>query len=202
MYCILVGGLPAAGKSHMARWLSRRLGLPMFSKDEIKELLYDSVGFRCRAEKVALGVGALEAMYYAAGRVMDRGGSVILENNFEEASKPGLLALLQAHSCQPVTLLLTGEAEALYSRFLQRDLSPERHRGHVVNTCYPEPPGDCPKYSPISFEQYVAGFTQRGMASFDIGGPRILVDVTDFNQVDYEGVARQVLEILHEGQAG
>ena len=94
MYCILIAGLPAAGKGTLARELSRRLGLPMFSKDDIKELLYDTVGFRGRAEKVALGVGAMEAMYYAAGQVMTRGGSVILENNFENASLPGLRALL------------------------------------------------------------------------------------------------------------
>lgn len=197
MRCILIGGIPAAGKSYMACWLSKRLGLPMFSKDEIKELLYDSIGFQSREEKVALGVGALEAMYYAAGQVMSRGGSVILENNFEETSKPGLQALLQRHRCQPITVLLTGKAEALYSRFLQRDLSPERHRGHVVNTCYPEVVGERLEYAPVTFEQFVKGFTERGMVEFDIGGPRILVDVTDLNQVDYEAIAQELQEILN-----
>lgn len=67
MYCILVAGAPATGKGRMAQELSQRLGLPWLSKDAIKEKLYDTVGFRCRAEKVALGEGALEALYYAAG---------------------------------------------------------------------------------------------------------------------------------------
>jgi predicted kinase len=79
----------------MAQELSQRLGLPWLSKDAIKEKLYDTVGFRCRGEKVALGEGALEALYYTAGQLLQAGVSCILENNFEEVSKPGLLALLE-----------------------------------------------------------------------------------------------------------
>ena len=43
MYCVLVTGIPAAGKSTMAAFLGERLGLPVLSKDRIKELLYDNV---------------------------------------------------------------------------------------------------------------------------------------------------------------
>ena len=93
----------------MAQELSQRLGLPWLSKDAIKEKLYDTVGFRSRAEKVALGEGALEALYYAAGQLLQAGVPCILENNFEEVSKPGLLALLERCQCQAVTVFLTGE---------------------------------------------------------------------------------------------
>lgn len=143
-------------------------------------------------KKVALGVGAMEAMYYAASQVMAVGGSVILENNFENASLPGLRALLKSFDCRPVAAMLTGNVKMIYQRFLQRDVSPQRHRGHVVNTCYPEPPGEKPPYVPITLEQYVAGFAGRGMDRFDVGGPRITVDVTELSQVDFEAVARQV----------
>lgn len=201
MYCILIGGLPAAGKSTLARELSWRLGLPMFSKDGIKELLYDAVGFQSRAEKVALGVGAMEAMYYAAGQVMARGGSVILENNFESASLPGLRALLERYGARPLTVLLTGDPAALYRRFLERDQSPRRHRGHVVNTRYPEPEGERAPYVPMSFAQYVEGFTRRGMDSFDPGGPRITVDATDLDKVDGRALAERIQAYLAEDRA-
>ena len=36
---ILTCGLPASGKTTLARRLSRSLGIPMFSKDSMKELL-------------------------------------------------------------------------------------------------------------------------------------------------------------------
>ena len=48
MYAILVTGIPAAGKSTMAGFLAEKLKLPVISKDSIKELLFDSVGFRSR----------------------------------------------------------------------------------------------------------------------------------------------------------
>ena len=51
MYCILVTGIPAAGKSTMAETLSKRLKLPVISKDTIKELLFDNVGFQSREQK-------------------------------------------------------------------------------------------------------------------------------------------------------
>ena len=41
MYCILVTGIPAAGKSTMAQFLSEQLQIPMISKDKIKEQLFD-----------------------------------------------------------------------------------------------------------------------------------------------------------------
>lgn len=55
MYCILVTGIPAVGKSTMANFLSKELKLPVISKDSIKELLFERIGFQSREEKVKLG---------------------------------------------------------------------------------------------------------------------------------------------------
>lgn len=85
MYCILVTGIPAAGKSTMAGVLAERLGLPVISKDAIKEILFDHVGFRSRAEKDSLGIASMQIMYYVAGQLMKAGQPFILENNFEHS---------------------------------------------------------------------------------------------------------------------
>ena len=50
MYCILVAGMPASGKSTIAVRISESLGIPMLSKDSIKEVLFDDLGFHSRAE--------------------------------------------------------------------------------------------------------------------------------------------------------
>ncbi len=70
MYCILVTGIPAAGKSSMADFLSKRLHIPSLSKDTIKERLFDTIGFRSREEKVRLGLASMEVLYYFAEQLM------------------------------------------------------------------------------------------------------------------------------------
>lgn len=79
---ILVTGIPASGKSVLAERLSAELGLPWFSKDRIKEELYE--------------------------------GYLILENNFEESSKPGLVRLLERYGYRALTLRLTGDYACIY----------------------------------------------------------------------------------------
>ena len=189
MYCILVTGIPAAGKSTMAEALSERLKLPVISKDTIKELLFDNVGFQSRAEKVKLGIASMEIMYYAAGQLMKAGQPFILENNFEYSSEQGMKNLLEKFQYSALTITLTGDYKVIYQRFLERESSPDRHRGHVVNDCYPEKKENNPKTlkaKTISYENYVRGIEQRGFDAFCVDGRQIKVDTTDFSRINME----------------
>lgn len=201
MYCILVAGIPASGKSTLAAALARALGLPWFSKDRIKELLFDRLGFRSRAEKVSLGLAAMDAMYYAAEQLMAAGQPFILENNFESSSREPLLRLLERYGYRAVTLTLTGDYQRIYDRFLQRNSSLDRHRGHVVNTCYPEQ-AEQAEEPPITFEQFVSGIRVRGMDSFTANGPQIMVDTTDFSGLNLSELAEKVKQCRDEILAG
>ena len=133
MYCILVTGIPAAGKSTMSEAMSKKLKLPVISKDTIKELLFDHIGFQSREEKVNLGIASMEIMYYVAGQLMKAGQSFILENNFEYSSEHGIKVLLTKYQYSVLTITLTGDYKIIYQRFLERESSPSRHKGHIVN---------------------------------------------------------------------
>lgn len=195
MYCILVTGIPASGKSTMARFLAEAFGLPVISKDRIKECMYDTIGFRSREEKVKLGIASMQIMYDLAEELMKSGRPFILENNFENVSKEGLLTILEKYEYEAITVTLTGDYKIIYQRFLERNRDPGRHPGHVVNDCYP---GSKEINNPvqISYESFVEGITQRGMDSFTANGPQVILDTTDFGRLDREDLVRRIQDIV------
>lgn len=193
MYCILVTGIPAAGKSTMAEQLSERLDIPCISKDSIKEIMFDTIGFHSRAEKVTLGVSSMEIMYYMAAQMMKRNQPFILENNFENSSKEGLKKLLDQYQYKAISVILTGNYEVIYQRFVNRDKSPDRHRGHVVNDCYPEKEQkDKKEIASLSYQEYVEKIIARGMDQFFISDANIMVDTTCFEKIDLEDIVKQI----------
>lgn len=191
MYCILVTGIPAAGKSTKAAFLAEHFGLPVISKDKIKEFMYDDIGFCSREEKVKLGIASMNIMYYMAAELMKSNQPFILENNFEKISREPLIQILEKYSYKAITVTLTGNYSKIYERFTERNSSPDRHRGHVVNDCYPEktPNKDI---NPISYENFVSGIIDRGMDSFEANGPDIVVDTTDFNDLHIETLIEEI----------
>ncbi len=95
----------------------------------MKEILFDNVGFQSRKEKVNLGVASMEIMYYVAGQLMKAGQAFILENNFEYSSEHGIKSLLEQYQYSVLIITLTGDYRVIYQRFLERESSPDRHRG-------------------------------------------------------------------------
>lgn len=198
-FLILIAGLPATGKTSFAYYLSKKMEIPMVSKDTVKEHLFDTIGFKNRNEKVALGIAAMDIMYHFAETHLEIGKPIILENNFENISKPGLIKLIEKYNCKTVTVRFCTETKVLSERFLLRDKSPERHRGHVIDTQFPEVPGGealTVETHNKNFKDFYDRMKQRGMEFFSIGGDEIIVDSTDFSKVSYEAICSRVKEIL------
>lgn len=193
MYAILVAGLPAAGKTRFAEWLSARRKLPLISKDEIKERLFDTLGFRSREEKVRLDVAAFELLCGFAEREMQAGRDLLIENNFEDSSTEPMKELLEKYGCNAITVRFQGNIETIYSRFLEREHSPDRHPGHIRNDRYPA--DDDPPSTSLTLEQFADGMEKRGFARFSLGR-LIEVDATDLARVDYEAIERRIDELL------
>lgn len=197
MYLILVAGMPCSGKSTFVDYLSKKSRLPYMSKDSIKEKLYDTVGFKSREEKNKLGVGAMKILYYFAEVEMKTGSPFILENNFENVSKPELVSLIRKYNYYPITVMFDGAAEVIYDRFVQRDQLPGRHRGHVVNAQYPEINPAAP-YVPMGFEIFKEKIEKRGWRKFNVGGTRIVIDTTDISKIDYDNVILKINKTIEE----
>ena len=188
---ILMSGLPASGKSSFAEYAAKELSIPIIEKDEIKEFLFDTVGFRSHDEKTQLDIAASNIMMYTAGRIIDSGNSVILDNNFESRNLVNLNKLIAEHPCNVITVRFNGDVSVIYQRFLKRDKDPNRHPGHVLVTCYPPVEGVEDEGKLITLQAFAEKFRQRGTLDFQMG-TLIEVDATDFKSVSYPRILERL----------
>ena len=125
---ILVAGMPATGKSTLAKKLGAAFGLPVLEKDEIKEGMFDTIGYADLAAKRQLDKAAAAVLVRVARAVLESGSSAILVNNFDSDMRDDVQAMIDACDCRVVTVFLNGDADVLYERYVARDKKKVRHQ--------------------------------------------------------------------------
>ena len=196
MVCVIISGIPAAGKSFLAKYLSRDFNIPWMSKDSIKEILFDNIGFSSREEKIRLNITATEELLYFSSQLMECQKIFIIENNFEKNIKQNISKLLKKYKYKCVTVMLTGDYSTIYKRFLLRNKSIDRHKGHIVNDYYPSALSDS-DYNNVSFSQFEHELRMREMDKFDFGDIRLTIDTTNISDLDWGAVADQIKNAIN-----
>jgi predicted kinase len=137
VHLILVTGLPATGKSTLARKLARRYGLPLICKDTIKEPLLDALGASDRAQSRRLSDASFAVMFALARDLLSAGSDVILEGNFRpgehEASLRTALSSCDvdvAGAVRVAQVLCRVAAAERLARLAARAGDAARHAGH------------------------------------------------------------------------
>lgn len=115
-------------------------------------------------------------------------------------------ALLAKYQYSVLTITLTGDYKVIYQRFLEREISSDRHRGHVVNDCYPEKKEHTTKeikVTSISYEDYVNGRKQRGFDTFYVDGRGVAArSVMENLEFVADIKSYTVIEKIKEGYSG
>lgn len=170
---VLVGGLPAAGKTTLARALAAELAWPLLSKDVIKETLYDVLGIGDRAWSRRLGAAASESLW---ALLAEQHSHVILESVFSSSERPLIVRGLEsAPPRRAVQVVCACPPEEALRRFWQRVSDGERHPGHAQS------PAQVDAQDEARWEHLAAD-------SFDLGiGPVLRVDTV--GEVDVPAVA-------------
>jgi predicted kinase len=128
-FLVVVGGAPGSGKTTLARSLAKELRLPLLMRDELKEVLYDTLGAPDRQRSAELGPASYELVYTVARRILEAGVGLILESNFRRGiSEGGLRPLV---NCSKAVLVhCGGDPATIVHRFRERTERGERHAGH------------------------------------------------------------------------
>ena len=188
---IIIAGMPASGKSTVSKKLGEAFGYPILEKDDLKEALFDTLGFECYAEKRRLDTAAASVLLCAADAMLNAGTSLIIVNNFRSDMQEDVQAMLDSHRCNCVTVFFSGDADVFFKRYVARDLAHARHLGHIVHEHYPPHPGDHVDYA-MTREEFAEKFEKIGMADFHISGRRIEVDATHPELIDCPGLIHDI----------
>jgi len=175
---VIVNGRPATGKTSLAERLSTDLGIPLFTKDAVKELLGDVVGAPDRGAAKTLGEASIALIFQHAETVLATGSPAIIECPLiPELSIEPLAGLQERTNCRMLQIFLVADPDVILKRYDGR----ERNDVHFDEDAR------------IELESSLR-LTQ--VDPVPIEGETIRLDTTDFDQLDIEGLVARVREQL------
>ena len=175
---IIVTGIESSGKSFIAKRLSGELDLPFFSKDIIKEKLFDTIGLKDRSWSQTLGKGSLAILFQTIEELLRHSQSLIVESNFnQKLAKADFENIARNIPVKFFQIICYADGQEIYRRFKKRVDSGQRHPGH------------CDDANQIEFRDRLL---KGGKFPIDIVGNKVEIDTTDFSKVDFQQLISQL----------
>lgn len=190
---ILLAGYPGTGKTYLANLIIDHLpNVVLLSPDKFKEKNWDLSGFDTLAEKEVLIQKSWQEYYQAMEKAFKDQRSAISDYPFSDKQKDTLQRLCKIYDYQIITIRLTADLPVLFERQKQRDLMEDRHLGHIVKQ-YHKDNDVCNEEADnlLSYDEFIRRCTTRGYQYFSLG-TLFEVDVTDFSQVDYSILLKEI----------
>ena len=173
---IVITGISASGKTTIGRQIAHHFRLPILSKDDVKERIFDGLGYSDRDFSRRAGQTAYSLLYHFARELLRSSDSFVIESNFNPKFDDAIFReLSRAYAPRFVQVLCHADGEVLLGRFQARIASGERHPGH----------GD-------TIDEHRSYLLSGRCDPLDIGGRLLTVDTTDFSRVDIAAILADI----------
>ena len=184
---IIMQGGPTTGKTTIGVRLAESLGIPYFSKDGVKEPIFDCVGCPTAWETDQplsgrkMDDAANTILFYLIEMQLQAGCVCVIDSTFMAHHTPALLALKSRYSFAPIQILCRAEAAELAKRYRRRAETGERHPGHLDQALS---------------DKFDADRMERIFQPLDIGGHILKVDTTDFREDDFHKLLQSIERLI------
>jgi len=171
---IIISGLPCTGKTTIGRKLSLKYNLPFISKDDVKESLFDSLGWKDREWSRKLGLATYPILYYFIEAQLKAGRSFIIESNFDPRfDNDNFMKLKESYKFDSLVIQCRTEGKILLDRFIKRSNSGQRHEGHRDH---------------LNTDEFRDKLLAGDLEVLDVGGEVINLDTTDIQNISMDNI--------------
>jgi predicted kinase len=181
-FLILISGLPCTGKTTLAERISDCLSFTLITKDAIKEILFDHLGYGGRDWSKCLSLATYDLMFHTAAASLKAGGSVVVEANFSpDIIRRGLEVIRQQSDFCLCDIHCRTDGEILLERFKKRACGGTRNPGHLDTIVLSE------------LEAMVTGGDE---GRLDLDCETIQVDTTQLERLDMDAILTMIKQIV------
>jgi predicted kinase len=178
---VLITGHPASGKTTLARFLAKELALPTLCKDDIKEILYDALGWSNKELWNQISAATWSLLYRQVDILLEAHIDCIVESNFDPRyANLRWQKLTQQFTLQLIQIRCECDPDILMMRYRERIQQGMRHPGHADQSDNPA----------------LHELVQRGPIGWiAVESERISVDTTHLAIEGYASIVKRIREI-------
>lgn len=180
---ILVLGHPSSGKTTLAQKIATPLNLPFISRDEIKLMALNVLGWRNRDWSKKIGEISYEIMYYMIEEQLKAKHPFIVESNFApELANERFQKWQKQYNFECIQILCYADKETLLNRWKKRSVDDKDHPSYTEN-----------REGLRDLEETL----KKDSKPLDLLSKVIKVDTTDFSRIDEPGIIDEVKGAIH-----